>query len=134
MSNFWQAVIDGLYLFYQGVINALVETARFLDNLQKLHAWSIIAFFGLLWYGVTYGVDAVNWAAEQLLPLIADLVFGGSVVGVGQQQPSALETAFSILNAFLPLTELFGFVTFMLPVWMTAVTIRAVKSWVPTVN
>lgn len=135
MSNFWQTVVKLIGDFWNATVQGFTDIARFLYNLQRLHAWGMIIFLGLLWYAVTYVYDAVNWIGERIGPFMVSLASGGAgVVGSGTQQPSALETAFSVVNAFLPVTEFFGFMAFIMPIWMIAVTIRVVKAWIPTVS
>lgn len=132
--NFYQRLIDTLWSFWSDLIAGFIELFRWLDAFYKLHTWAMAVFVGLLWYAVTYATDAVVWIGQRTPALITALTTGGGLTGQGTQIPSPLEVGFSIINAFVPLTELIGFFVFIMPFWLVAVTIRSIKAWIPTVS
>lgn len=129
--------------FFQAIVNIVGEVWKLINSLgpkfinwisefYKLYSWSVGVFLGLLWFSLVYIHDTIVWLGENLPALLNQLEQGSGIVG--QQAAGPLSTGFAIANAILPLTEAFGFVVAIGPIWMLAVTIRVIKSWIPTVN
>jgi hypothetical protein len=133
MTSFLQMILDKLVAFWDGVEQGFTAVFQWLKEFYSLYSWSVGVFLGLLWFAITYVWDVVTWIGEQL-PTLFSAASTAADVGGGVQIPGALGQAFSVANAFFPLTEAFGFAVAIGPIWMTAVIIRCVKSWVPGWN
>ena len=101
-------------------------------QINNLIAKSMFVILSLLWFAVTYLWQNIPWLADHVTILLNTLQ--GNPASGGAMVQGPLSIGFDIANAMLPLTELFGFIVFVLPLWMFAVIFRTVKAWIPTVS
>lgn len=130
--SFWQAIIGTVTNLGAAVAEGFSETFSWLSKLYTTYTWATNVFLGILWFGVVYVWDGVAWIGTHIPTLYAAVTAGSGISGV--QAGGELGQAFAFINAILPLSEFLGFVIFVAPLWMLAVTIRSIKSWIPTVN
>lgn len=115
--------------FLLALNNIITIAKRFYDAYVAV-TW---IFLTVLWFGVCYASDVIIWIGAHVPDLIT--LLNGALTGRfdgAAQLPGPLATGFAVMNHFLPLVEFFGCLTFILSTWALAVTIRAIKAWIPT--
>jgi hypothetical protein len=128
LNGIWQLLMD----LTPAVLDGFVKLIDWVCKMYKAFAASFWILLSVLWFGLVYIYDGLNWVADHFQTINA-LVSGQTAI-VGDQIPPALAEGFEVANAFLPLTEFFGVVTFAFSIWSICLIVRAVKSWIPTVS
>jgi len=132
MKSILFAIRDFLNHIDEILFGGLLRLIGWQKSSYDAYRAGMLIFFSVLWFALVYVGDCLNWIVPKLVPLLSGIASGSGITG--EQIPSALSDAFDVANTFFPLSEFFGCVAFLLPLWMLAVTIRAIKAWIPTLT
>jgi phage-related protein len=130
--NILQAIWQVITYLCVGVFDGLLYTLKWIGKLYGAFSGAFWIVLSLIWFALVYIFDGLNWINDHWYQLKA--LVSGNVTDLGSQIPGPLEQAFGIANTFVPLTEIFGAVGFFFSIWTLCVTIRIIKSWLPTVS
>lgn len=130
-TSIWSFIREVLYDLWRTLPNFCVAVWEWIGEFFTLYTWALGVMIGILWFSAVYVFDLISIIGSLAPGMVATL--NGVSGEAGVQIPGPLGQAFSTCNALLPLTELFAFIVILLPIYLIAVIVRCVKSFVPTI-
>ena len=130
--NILQWISQTVGATFDAIVGGVAEIVGWLMAINDTISTGFLVVLSLAWFALVYFFDCLNWLNGHL-PSILAMIQGQPTV-TGTVIPGGLQVGFDICNTIIPLTEAFGFLAFVLPLWVTCVLFRAIKSWLPTIN